>query len=507
MNMKRYTELVEQYAGANGSPEKKLDQALKAAAIDFAKPEDAEAFATLVDHYGITCPDQYLASYKVYSAQAKAEAQKAKDEARIRDIKAKIDALDPVAPGYLEDLKALTMEAGKGNHQGQKIDLAPDNTETILSRIKNKPPVHQSRFVLKPGKKGGFAKNPTEDTFLNFPTGALSFIVAPSGHGKTTLLMNLLADASRDQASKRHWLFSFEEDAAMVYLKTFNSWANKQWGRYKGGNMTVLERFIKEGKTNLFWTPEKHTINSHIEDFHKKWAEFFGLVERGTITIKQGDFMAEDLAQGIRDLHAQGNAGLVLIDYAQLLYLDNPEKGAARTEELKQIMLILKDVAIETGLPIILAAQFNRQVVSAFHMHMTKIADAADIERVAALIIGLWNGNKSAAMGEGEGQKAIEKWNDEAGIIAQTYEDETPQDNGTVFLRIMKDRNGASESWASYPLSGGKLNITRTPSKYGHGDPLIGRRKPKVNSQGDESIDSEKKDTGKVGTPGKRGPL
>ena len=35
-------------------------------------------------------------------------------------------------------------------------------------------------------------------------------------------------------------------------------------------------------------------------------------------------------------------------------------------------MYILKDVAVETGLPIILGAQFNREVVNLLKMHPTK---------------------------------------------------------------------------------------------------------------------------------------
>ena len=53
----------------------------------------------------------------------------------------------------------------------------------------------------------------------------------------------------------------------------------------------------------------------------------------------------------------------------------------------------LKDLAVETGLPIILGAQFNREVVNPLRIHATKIGEAGDIERIANVIVGFWNTN------------------------------------------------------------------------------------------------------------------
>ena len=52
---------------------------------------------------------------------------------------------------------------------------------------------------------------------------------------------------------------------------------------------------------------------------------------------------------------------------------------------------MLKEVAIETGLPIVLGAQFNRQVTNLLKIHSTEIGEAGDIERVANLVVGFWN--------------------------------------------------------------------------------------------------------------------
>jgi hypothetical protein len=51
----------------------------------------------------------------------------------------------------------------------------------------------------------------------------------------------------------------------------------------------------------------------------------------------------------------------------------------------------MKNCAIDTGLPILISAQFNREVQSVEEMHATKISEAGDIERIANLLLGLWN--------------------------------------------------------------------------------------------------------------------
>jgi hypothetical protein len=63
---------------------------------------------------------------------------------------------------------------------------------------------------------------------------------------------------------------------------------------------------------------------------------------------------------------------------------------------------MLKDCAIETGLPIVLASQYNRTVQSIEHMKEQALSEAGDIERIASLIIGLWSLDK---------KQHFEKWN------------------------------------------------------------------------------------------------
>lgn len=102
---------------------------------------------------------------------------------------------------------------------------------------------------------------------------------------------------------------------------------------------------------------------------------------------------AEDIAAYIEYLGKRGDIGGVFIDYFQQLKMPShsSKRSMSRQEELKEICLILNDAAKKSGLPIVLAAQFNREVQNVNMMHPTKIREAADIEQIASSIIGIWN--------------------------------------------------------------------------------------------------------------------
>ena len=78
-------------------------------------------------------------------------------------------------------------------------------------------------------------------------------------------------------------------------------------------------------------------------------------------------------------------------------------------------------------MPIILGAQFNREVVNHLTIHASKIGEAGDIERIANLIIGGWNNNFEIQATDKE-KKEIEAKN--------------IQGINTVYLKILKQRGG-----------------------------------------------------------------
>ena len=263
-----------------------------------------------------------------------------------------------------------------------------------------------------------------EEEELILPAGALSVFAAPTSHGKTAMLINL---ALRAVEGRPVVFFSYEESGEAVLLKTLNTYTGEPISGEKNNRRAIFSYFKGEGNT---WI--KTEKREHFEKSRK--AFFSELVETGRLAIHYSDLSAEELCDAIRYLHKEDKVGAVFIDYFQLLSLKDEKGKLSRQEQLKQICLLLKAVAVDTGLPIILGAQFTREVTNPFKMHPTRIGEAGDIERIVALLVGMWNTNfeLTTSGANKASQDEIDRWNARHDI----------RGGGQLYLKVLKYRDG-----------------------------------------------------------------
>jgi replicative DNA helicase len=136
------------------------------------------------------------------------------------------------------------------------------------------------------------------------------------------------------------------------------------------------------------------------------------------------------------------------------------KKYNLRQDEIKQICSDLKDVSVETGLPIIVGAQFNRDVLNAARLHETRIREAADIEHIANLILGFWNNNK----------KGLSE--DELDDLGEQYQPGQDQ----IFIEKLKHRTGVPglKGMLSFDGNTGVITNKRSvPTTFDNGKPKI----------------------------------
>jgi replicative DNA helicase len=250
--------------------------------------------------------------------------------------------------------------------------MIPIKEEELKERLAKKPESLNSGFTI-----GG-------DTLL-LPSGAISILAGPTSHGKTTFLINLALNVALAYPDKETYLFSYEEDSDSILINALNAYLDTP---LSGNNRTTLK--------NNFIGANNRTIEGKDKFFKD-------LIDTRRLNIHYTNYNSETLIDAIRYLHKHAKPSAIFIDYIQLLNLPQGKyKTYSRQEEMKQICIALKDVAVETGLPIILGTQFNREVTNLARIHATKIGEAGDIERIANLIVAFWNNNFKPLGTEGE---------------------------------------------------------------------------------------------------------
>lgn len=256
---------------------------------------------------------------------------------------------------------------------------------------------------------------------ITLPAAALSILCAPTAHGKTTFLLNMLLNLVQNYPNKQIHLFSYEEDSDTLFINALNIFINKELAK---NNRKAIKAYFADNSAQLF---EKATS---LQSFQTAKQHFFAeLIASGRLHIHYVDYDSDTLIDAIHYLRQNTPTAAVLIDYMQLLHKKTNRRFNSRQEELKEICLNMKDMVIETGLPVVLAAQFNREVINPALLHPTKIGEAGDIERIAHMILGIWNNNFDPI---GNDAQLSELKN--SGFV---------QPN-TIYVKLLKNRGGLS---------------------------------------------------------------
>lgn len=293
----------------------------------------------------------------------KEETEKRKK--KLSDLLNKVNTLRDKPEEAIELLKASTRELN--NAIGFENLLSPITEGDLREKIKNKPQSLDSGYKIK------------EDELL-IPSGAISIFSAPTSHGKTTMLINIALNTALKYSDKTFHIFSYEEEESSILLKALNCYMNI---KLSNNNLKTLKSHY-QGEDKYFIKDTKENFISKKDFFYRE------LISSKRLNIHYVDYDSDKLIEAIEFICKKQSVGAVYIDYMQLLR-KGKNKYNSRQEELKQVCLDLKDLAVETGIPIVLGAQFNREVINHSKILSTNIGEAGDIERIANTIIGFWN--------------------------------------------------------------------------------------------------------------------
>lgn len=336
-------------------------------------------------------------------------ALKVTEETKKGNLKEALELIDTV--------KDIKLQSRATDFQSLPIGT---NREEVRERLVNRPNSLETGYTIGRDEQ----RDPIP---LLIPSGALSVITAPTSHGKTTFIMNLALNILEKYKDKDVYVFNLEEESDAILINSLNTYIGKATGKGIAYNCrNAIREYLTRGTTSTI------TKEENIGELERQTNKFFKeLIEPSRLNIQYFDQDSDTLIEAIRYLHKNTNVGAIFIDYIQLLNTPRGKyKTYSRQEEVKQMCMDLKDISIETGLPIILGAQFNRTVVNHHGIQSTNIGEAGDIERVANLIIGFWNNNLDIAKGSLK-DKEVEAL-EEKGFI----------EYNTLYTKILKNRGG-----------------------------------------------------------------
>lgn len=233
-----------------------------------------------------------------------------------------------------------------------------------------------------------FRNSQGEEEYLTLPSETLTFICGQSSHGKTRYLENLaLQVAGKTQEGESVLFFTFEESFKSIFLQSANIKTGvERLSQYGTKNPEVLRDYFthkeeeswKPKSPDKVWTEALPRIN-----------EFESLYKTGRLRIYYTpDLHSGDLCDLLKWLSSRIRIKAVFIDYVQAMY-----KGVRieRREELREICKELKQTSVELQIPFVLSAQLNRDTPNPTSMSGDNIAESADINRYADLVVCLWN--------------------------------------------------------------------------------------------------------------------
>ena len=292
--------------------------------------------------------------------------------------------LQEVKNGKIEDVgQALALGVAEIMHQDTGVDYSEitraDTLEDMYTEGNNQPGGLETEYKI-------------DNWRLCLPAGQLAVIAGRTGHGKTVMLLNLLLQVAKRYPNKRFVYFGYEESALKVKQYALNIFANiDSLSNYDWiSNRDQLERLFRECKPRE--TPS-FIPGRAWEKLKNKLVEFTDLLESGRIEIKAVQYNSSELVGAIRYLAKRDDVGGVFVDYFQKLRLPASQYRGynSRQEELKQICIDLNNVAVCTGMPICLGAQYNRKVTNLAQMDASNVAEASDIENIVHTLLGIWD--------------------------------------------------------------------------------------------------------------------
>jgi len=227
------------------------------------------------------------------------------------------------------------------------IDLLPPpmNFNSLLDEIANLPPAYKTGYS-------------SLDKFIGFTPGAITLIAGRPSHGKTTFMFNLLLEMSRLYKDESFYFFTYEEPVKNISVKLLN--------RLVATDLSQYYREIKD--------LSKPTNYEFLKSYIKTRRTDIQAIEEGK---KELQYLID----------SQERIGGVFIDYIQRMRTDRRTQD--KRTEIAHISDQVLQIAKDSGLPLILGAQLNRDAKA--KPTLENLKEAGNLEEDANTVLSVYN--------------------------------------------------------------------------------------------------------------------
>lgn len=266
---------------------------------------------------------------------------------------------------------------------------------------------------------------PSLDNYITLRPGAITIIAGRPRHGKTTMLINLLANQLQQFPQSRFLYFSYEESRKDIAVKILTLLSGETINTYQ--NIRNIENYLRgDNNSRNLLEQGRNILREYLDSSRLQIIDIPYYVDELCTTIRH-----------ILDEKHLPPVSAIYIDYIQKIKIKG--KFQSRQIEIQKTSEQILELAKEISLPIVMGAQFNRDSMNKIRPRLENLRESGDIENDANTILGLYN-------------ESVEKAEDGEKI----------KDPVDLEVSILKNRNGVSNETVTLTFHRPTMKITDT---------------------------------------------
>lgn len=389
-----------------------------------------------------------------------AEQQRAADREKQNQVKKALRQMaDGITPGTAADIA--------NQMQKTAAALAPTNRR-FAKYIKNITPADREKIFNSTDsdiKTGYTLKRPSDGVNIDFTIdrGGVTLIAAPTGHGKSKALQNILLNITATNPGKTYLYINLEESYLDKFCQLVNNVYDRKTIHHDSmfDNVKFIKQFIKTAQAD-----EKGWINGDAAGLIGAYKTVCNYLDENRIILLAESELTPNLRDIseitaiIEDAAAEYGNRLdgVFIDYVQIIS-NRDFKNPAPTAIIGDICTKIQSLAVRLNIPVVMAAQMQRNSqIDKFNNNM--LSDSKELENTARTVIMLYNSVGGVDAKNVAADFATDINNQFNGAFGM-FETKTP---GALYAVCTKNRGGLRTCravWGFTPETG-KIN-NRTP--------------------------------------------